>query len=229
MNVQSANRITRPPKARPQTMADVLRRLGVSANRVRCDVNPGHATVRDLLKFQATDDRLYELVDGYLVKKGMGAGESFIGGKVFRFIDSFLDDHDLGFVLGPDGSLRILPQLVRMADVAFISWDQRPERTIPSEPVPELFPDLAVEVLSESNTKVEMARKLREYYEAGTRLVWFIDPRTRTATVYTSPTESTVVLESGTLTGGDVLPGFTLPLRKLFAKLEKPKAKRRRK
>ena len=81
-------------------------------------------------------------------------------------------------------------------------------------------PDLAVEVLSESNTAEEMARKLREYFAAGVRLVWMIDPRDRTATVFTGPELSRMLDETHTLDGGDVLPGFQLPLRDLFAELD---------
>jgi Uma2 family endonuclease len=58
-----------------------------------------------------------------------------------------------------------------------------------------------------------MERKLREYSETGTQLVWYFDLNARTVTVYTSPEHSTVLDESGTLDGGDVLPGLTLPLR----------------
>lgn len=78
--------------------------------------------------------------------------------------------------------------------------------------------DLAVEVISEANTKKEMERKLREYFTAGVRLVWLIYPKTRTVEVYTSATECRRVRHDQTLDGGDVLPGFELPLRKLFAR-----------
>ena len=77
-------------------------------------------------------------------------------------------------------------------------------------------PDLAVEILSESNTPAEMERKLREYFAAGTRLVWYADPVARSVTVYTSPEGSTVLREDDTLHGNDVLPGFRLPIREWF-------------
>jgi Uma2 family endonuclease len=81
-----------------------------------------------------------------------------------------------------------------------------------------LYPDLAVEVLSKSNTEKEMKRKLREYFEAGTRLVWLVDPKARTVRVYTSPRKFKLLTEDQTLDGGEVLPGFELSLRKLFAR-----------
>src|SRR5206468_1626606 len=83
-------------------------------------------------------------------------------------------------------------------------------------PILDRAPDLAVEVLSKGNTRAEMDRKLREYFAAGVRLVWLIDPKTRTARVHTSPEEMTRLGEGDTLDGGDVLPGFALPLRDLL-------------
>ncbi|HQU41588.1 MAG TPA: Uma2 family endonuclease, partial [Pirellulales bacterium] len=92
---------------------------------------------------------------------------------------------------------------------------------ITEEPVPNIVPDLAVEVLSEGNTKPEMDRKLDDYFGAGVRLVWFVEPRKKTVEVFTGKDESTVLDENATLSGGDVLPGFSMPLRPLFAKPKK--------
>jgi Uma2 family endonuclease len=76
---------------------------------------------------------------------------------------------------------------------------------------------LAVEVLSEGNTPVEIDQKLGEYFSSGTRLAWVIDPRPRTVAVYHAPGQPTRVLdESGTLDGEQVVPGFTLPVADLF-------------
>ena len=97
-----------------------------------------------------------------------------------------LDDHELVrrgvrelvsaeddiIVVGEAGMMRISQGLVRIPDVSFVSWDRLPEGKVPSEPIPALAPDLAVEVLSQGNTAKEMNRKRREYFEAGVRLVW---------------------------------------------------------
>jgi Uma2 family endonuclease len=115
--------------------------------------------------------------------------------------------------------MRIAPGLVRIPDASFVNWDQFPERCIPLIPVPAIHPDLAVEVLSESNTKREMDEKLANYFEAGTSLVWYVDPESRSVRVYTSPEEFTTVPVTGTLDGGTVLPGFTLPVADIFAEL----------
>ena len=125
--------------------------------------------------------------------------------------------NDLGVVLGADGFLRLRPRLVRIPDVSFISWDQIPSGEFPTEPIASLYPDLAVEVLSEGNTSREIARKLDEYFEAGCRLAWIIDPENRTADVYTAPDQCTHLRASQSLDGGEVLPGFKLSLKELFA------------
>lgn len=110
---------------------------------------------------------------------------------------------------------------MRLPDVAFVSWDRLPNRRIPDEPVPNVVPDLAVEVLSASNTLGEMARKRGEYFRAGVRLVWEIDPRVRTVRVYTFETAYADLAAADTLDGAPVLPGFALPLAQLFAELDR--------
>jgi Uma2 family endonuclease len=116
--------------------------------------------------------------------------------------------------------VRLLKGLVRIPDVSFFCWDKLPGRVLPSQPIPALVPDLAVEVLSETNSSQEMERKLREYFLAGVRLVWMIDPRKRMAEVYSAPDAPAATLdETQALDGGNVLPGFTLALAELFARL----------
>ena len=90
--------------------------------------------------------------------------------------------------------------------------------------MPVVSPDLAVEVLSESNTEQEMQNKMDDYFAGGTRLAWIIDPRTRSARIYHTAGEFKVIDQAGTLTGGDVLPGFELPLGDLFAELDRPES-----
>ena len=93
----------------------------------------------------------------------------------------------LGIVSGEAGTLRLMPGLVRIPDVAFVSWRHFPNRRLPRRRIPDLVPDMAVEVLSEGNTEAEMANKLQEYFIAGVPLVGYVDPEARTVQVYTSP------------------------------------------
>jgi Uma2 family endonuclease len=204
------------------TLADLLEQMGdIPPERIRLRPFPGTATEQDVLAIGNRENRLYELVDGVLVEKAMGLRESLLACVLIRVLGNFVVPRNLGLVSGEAGTVRLFPGLVRIPDVAFISWDRLPERRVPAAPIPDLVPDLAVEVLSESNTAAEMARKRREYFAAGVRLVWEVDPASRTVTVYTSAEKSTELDESQTLDGGAVLPGFALPLRELFAELDR--------
>jgi Uma2 family endonuclease len=205
-----------------RTFADLMRRLGgVRPERIRFPLHAGLATVEDVCEVADKEQCLCELVEGVLVEKPMGYTESLLAGHLLFLLKSFVSPRKLGHVTAPDGPLRLTSSLVRIPDVAFISWDRLPGRSRPTERVPQIVPDLAVEVLSESNTPGEMAVKRGEYFTAGVRLVWEIDPDARTLTVYTSPTQSTTLTAADTLEGGSVLPGFTLPLAELFAELDR--------
>jgi Uma2 family endonuclease len=191
---------------------------GIPLERIRMNPPPGQATEDDLLRVHDSEGRLCELIDGVLVEKTVGYFESRVAVALIAFLESFLDQHDLGIVLGPDGTLRILPDQVRVPDVAFLSWDHFPNRILPAQPVPSLAPDLAVEVLSEGNTYGEMERKLDEYFLAGVKLVWMIDPESQLAEVYDTRNNRRTITSTEKLDGGRVLPGFELSLAQLFAK-----------
>jgi Uma2 family endonuclease len=163
---------------------------------------------------------LYELVDGILVEKAMGFRESYLAGVLITLLSNFVGPRHLGIVLTPDGMMRLAAGLVRIPDVAFISWERLPHRRIPTEAIPAVFPDVAVEVLRAGNTVREMARKRQEYFAAGVQVVWSIDPEARTVEVYTAPEQSTILDATQTLEGGTVLPGFALALREFFATLD---------
>ncbi|CAN5842973.1 Uma2 family endonuclease [soil metagenome] len=207
---------TPPPR---ETLADLLQRLGnIPPSRVRLRPAPGTATEADLLRILDRENITCELVDGVLVEKTMGYQESEIAFLIGTLLNNYILPRRLGIVLGPDGTLRMISGQVCAPDVTFIPFDHLPGGKRPREPIPDLAPDLAVEVLSKGNTKGEMARKLREYFESGTRLVWMVDPKSKTVRVYHGPTPkpSAVLTEDQTLDGGDVLPGFSVLVRDLF-------------
>ncbi len=146
----------------------------------------------------------------------MGAEESLLAGILVEILWRFVRPRKLGWIMPPDGAVRLFPQLVRIPDVSFIRRDRVPDGKFPKVPLLTVVPDLAIEVLSPGNTKSEMKRKLRDYFLAGIPLVWFINPPKRTAEVYTSPEKKKEVGVNEALDGGDVLPGFWLPLKELF-------------
>lgn len=204
------------PARRFKNAAEWLASLGgVPLDRILFDPLPGTATEQDLLRYVEGGDKLCELIDGTLVEKPMGWDEALIAANLIKVLGTYVDDHDLGAVSGADTTLRMKSTGgIRLPDVAFVSKDRLPAvRTA----VPTLAPDLAVEVLSAGNTAAEMARKREEYFRSGTRLVWMVDPESRTVAIYHSPEGSSRVLdESGSLDGEDVVPGFSAPVAKLF-------------
>ena len=211
-----------PPEIK--TLADLRQRLGgIPLERIWFHPAPGTATEKDVIEAEARENRLCELVDGTLVEKAMGFEESRLAVELLHLVKSYLDQNDLGICVGADGMMRIAPGLVRIPDLSFISWDRLPGRESPREPIPDLAPDLAVEVLSEGNTKAEMARKVREYFDAGVILVWLIDPRKRTARVFSTIEKSVLVRADQALDGGAVLPGFVLRLSDLLDRGRRPR------
>ena len=205
-----------PRTRQAQTMADMLRRLGgISPERIR--LHPYPACVEDVIEIERRENRLFELVDGALVEKVMGHPESRIATALILALGKYLEHNNIGTLTGEGGMFELPANLVRIPDVAFARWERFSEEDL-EEAIPEVVPDLAVEVLSKGNTSDEMARKLREYFKAGVKLVWFVDPKSKSVTVYHSVTRSNTIPSSGTLDGGKVLPGFKLPVAKLFAR-----------
>jgi Uma2 family endonuclease len=210
-----------------RTIADLLEGLGgIPAYRVLLDPVPGTATELDVIELHDRENRLFELVDGTLVEKVMGFDESIYAVLLTASLIDYLKTHDVGKVVGADGMMRLFPGLVRIPDAAFISWARYPKGK--RKAIPSVAPDLIVEVLSKGNTPKEMTRKLGEYFRAGARLVWYVNPKQRTVRVYTAPDRSTLLREDQMLEGGDVLPGFALSIREWFAEAERSEPRRGR-
>lgn len=217
-----ATTITTPRSTRLPTdwsLADIQNHVGgVPLERILAFPPPGFATVEDVEEMDVKTDRLCELIDGILVQKTAVFRDALISTYLASELCMFVSKHKLGHVLPASGKLQVLPNRVRIPDACFISWSRFPDGRLPiSVPIPELVPDLAIEVLSEGNTDREMEQKRRDYFQAGVRLVWYIDPPTRSATVYTSAEDQgTVHAETEPLSGADVLPGFALSLAEIF-------------
>jgi Uma2 family endonuclease len=194
--------------------------------RIRMKPAPGTATVKDVIAaLEAPRKRICESIDGVLVEKVIGARESIYAVKLREFLALYVNgaDEDLGLFLGADGTLEMMPHLVRIPDLSFVSWDRVSADEWPDEPVPNLVPDLAVEVISRGNTKGEMTRKLRDYFEAGVIEVWYVYRKTQSIEVSSSTTKLRRFFKEGTLTGSAVFPGFSLPLSRLFASTRRGK------
>ncbi|MFN8590332.1 MAG: Uma2 family endonuclease [Thermomicrobiales bacterium] len=160
----------------------------------------------------------WELIDGALIPMvPSGFESSSIAARITRIIGNHVEEHDLGEVTGADGGYVIFSnrQTLRVPDVAFVRTERLPA---PAERrgFARLAPDLAVEVLSPSNRPIELFAKVEMYREAGIPLIWLVDPEEKTVTVIAAG-KPTVTLHAGdTLDGGAVLPGFNVPVARLF-------------
>ena len=175
----------------------------------------------------ADEEPLYEIANGQHVEPPpMSAYATWIASRLDHRLGPFAEDHSLGtvvtemlFVLDSGQNLR------RRPDVAFVSVQQWPlNRELPESGDWEVVPDLAVEVVSPTDEFSDVVAKVREYFEYGVRRVWVILPEERQVYVYESPTQVHILAVTDTLSGGDLFPGFTLPLVSLFARGDTPQS-----
>lgn len=177
-------------------------------------------TATDLAKMPG--DEPWELWEGELRKvPGAGGTASGLAHRIGVQVSIFVEPRDLGWVTGADGAYIVLddPQTVVVPDLSFVRWERLPGRAIPDGYIP-VPPDLAVEVMSPSDEPANIAKKRELYRRAGVALVWWVDPARRTVAVYRG---GEFVAELGVgdiLDGGDVLPGFRLPVADIFARMK---------
>ncbi|HTU18893.1 MAG TPA: Uma2 family endonuclease [Gemmataceae bacterium] len=209
-------------------LAELMEQLGgIPLERILLQPPLGTATEKDVLALRdGPKRRLCELVDGVLVEKVVGTPESLFASYLGHLLWVYVEEQDLGTVLGADGMLRLFPGRVRIPDVSFISWASWPGERVSEKAIAEVVPNLAVEVLSKKNTLREMERKLRDYFQSGTAMVWLLYPKTQTAEIYTSTDEKKRIGKNQSLDGGDVLPGLSIPLKRIFSRTD-PRRPRR--
>jgi Uma2 family endonuclease len=173
----------------------------------------------DELLHMPDDGFRYELVQGEL--RQMNPAGNVHGRVTMSFawrLAQHVDEHRLGTVYAAETGFRLSsdPDTVRAPDVAFV-------RRASVEAVGEFegfwpeAPDLAVEVISPGDSYSEVEEKVFAWLDAGTKMVVVINPQQRSATVYKSPTDITALAEAEVLAGGDIVPGFELAVREIFA------------
>lgn len=148
---------------------------------------------------------------------GAGALHGLIAFLVCKLLDAYVSEHDLGLV-SADNTGYVLsrdPDVVRIPDVSFVSWERVPEEGVPEGYWP-MAPDLAVEIVSPNDRADDVREKVWEYLEAGTRQVWVLWPRQRAASVYRKGAPTLELGAEDSLEGGEVLPGFRVRVSDLF-------------
>lgn len=173
-------------------------------------------TLEEYERLPEEDGYRVELVEGRLVREQLPNPEhAWLASKLTGRIREHVRRNRLGLTFAEVGFvLAVDPPTVRGPDIAFIARENLPRGGLPRGfwTIP---PDLAVEVVSPSNTRAEVREKVLEYLAAGTRLVWVVDPHSRSVTAYRSRTEVRRLTGPDTLDGLDVLPGFRLEIAEL--------------
>jgi Uma2 family endonuclease len=175
-------------------------------------------TADDLLAMP-DDGYRYELVRGELVQLPMsGHQSSRIAIRIAARLSPFVEAGSLGNIAGADGAYIFArdPDTVRIPDLSYVRADRLPPEDAWAKFL-ELAPDLAVEVVSPSDSANDVQEKVNEYLDAGVKLIWVVYPIQRTVTVYAADRAAHVLYEEDSLDGGDVLPGFTLSVADIFA------------
>jgi Uma2 family endonuclease len=169
----------------------------------------------------------YEVVNGRITElPPMGAFEVNLTSELFYYLQRFAKKHKLGravaemlFLLNRDTNLQRRPDI---AVVTYARWAR--DLKVPQTNAWDVVPDLAVEVVSPSNTANEIMGKIREYFQAGVRCVWVVYPAEEQVYVYRSTVKLHVLSKKDELDGEDILPGFRLPVAALFEEVDEPGA-----
>ena len=198
----------------PFTLAQYLEKLGdEDPARILWTPRPGTATEEDFVK---ANHKLVELIDGTFVHKTVGNPESSLAMLIACRLAEWSEATDAGVVAIVTCPFWLAPGLIRLPDASFTAWGSLPTPNAHLQDCVQFLPDLAVEVLSLSDRPRAFARKVRDYFTYGTKLVWVADPRAETLIVHTPAGEATTLSRADTLDGGGILPGFSLPLADLF-------------
>ena len=164
------------------------------------------------------DGHRYELVAGEIRKMAPAGWEhGIVGGRLQGLLTRHVMEKELGEVFLAETGFVLArnPDTVRAPDIAFIEKDR-----VAAAPREEAFwpgaPDLAVEVVSPSDTVNEVDEKVKAWLDAGTRVVWVVNPKGRTVTIYRSATDIEILTEDNELSGGDVVQGFRCRVAEIF-------------
>ena len=170
-------------------------------------------TTMTLEEFLEHDVEGYEYVKGELVPMAPPSREhGEISVNVIRYLDAHVYQNKLGRLYTAETTFQVGERTAK-PDVAFVATAQLTGDKTKGFSIP---PDLAIEVVSPSDVLSRIAEKALAYLDAGTRLVWVLEPVSKTVTAYRSETDIETLTRDDTLTGEDVIPGFTCPVAHLF-------------
>ena len=163
----------------------------------------------------------YELIEGELIEMSpAGTRHGEVAANIIMLLGAFVKTKKARKVLSSETGFQISsnPDTVRAPDVAFIPSERIPDEGLPAGFCP-IIPALIVEVISPSETATMVQSKTQMWLDFGVSQVWNVDPELRQVQVF-EPQENggkyKIYREDAVLTGGDILPGFELPIREIF-------------
>jgi len=171
-----------------------------------------------IARLPENEEKRLALIDGEIVEMASSSQKNtVIGMRVGYFLNAFVIPRDLGYVTGADGGFTLDEHNARQPDIGFISKARHPELNGVEFPI---APDLAVEVISPSESSKDVLKKVTSYIQSGTRLVWTIYPEDKTIYVWKASAEGGLNTQplkgDDLLDGGDVLPGFSVKVSEIF-------------
>ena len=181
-------------------------------SEVAQEMHPPEHTTMTVEEFLTRDIDGYEYVKGELVPMSSPSlGHAKISARITHYLFTYVSENQLGDVYVEAGFK--VGECGMKPDVAFISTARLPEDESKGSPIP---PDFAVEVVSPTDIQWRVTEKVPAYLDAGTQMVWVVESVMKTVTVYRSKTDIKVFTGADTLTGEDVVPGFSCRVAQLF-------------
>ena len=179
-------------------------------------------TVDEFWEMARDPGHRYELVDGELVDMDGKPRHGRITLRIGRLVSNYVDNASLPLDVGVSAGFAMGGYTLRFPDVHVTSWERMAEYDELAPGWPRFAPDVAIEVVSPSNTPAELARKAEEYFANGTRAMWIADPDPRTVKIRRPGVEDEVYGLDDTLTGDPEIPGFSCAVADIFAVLARP-------
>ncbi|HWQ34628.1 MAG TPA: Uma2 family endonuclease [Blastocatellia bacterium] len=202
------------------------------------------ATAQRLIRHEAahsskawTDEELMALSgDGVKVELVNGEPQmsqstfihGIIGARLIIELGAYVKNHNLGFVCDSSTAFWMKQGNTRAPDASFISRERFRGRALPKKYM-KGAPDLVVEVVSPNDVLIDLAKKMREYFDSGARLAWVINPEDQTVVVYHSPQPDYILKAGDSLDGEEIIPGFSMPVADVFAGLAAGKKSQQKK
>jgi Uma2 family endonuclease len=191
--------------------------MAIAEAEIKSKVQPGMKITEDeflrLPKDGFKEFHKYELVDGRLKEVPTLSSHDQISFRLIIRLGPFMIDR--GGVSTGQAGFRMSDGNIRVPDISFTRKDRLPGGRVQSA-FGRMAPDLCIEIISPSEERADMARKVDEYFDAGATLVWHIFPETQQVTVFTSPTETQMLGAEDTLTAEAILPGFSCRVSAIF-------------